>query len=86
MGISAKDEFLNIKSATRNDLCDAHCISQQLIGTMPEGNGSLGDVEKAERVFAINEMLPVMEAINGINGWLGQEMIRFNPYALLKDE
>jgi len=56
------------------------------MGTMPEGNGLLGDVEKAERVFAINEMLPVMEAIKGINGWLCQEMIRFNPYALLKDE
>ena len=45
-----------------------------------------GDVEKAARVFAINEMLPVMEAMKGVNDWLGQEVIRFNPYALLKDE
>jgi capsid portal protein len=84
--ISAKDEFLNIKSATRNDLRDAHRIPPQLMGAMPEGNGSLGDVEKAARVFAINEMLPVMEAMKGVNDWLGQEVIRFNPYALLKDE
>lgn len=53
---------------------------------MPEGNGSLSDVEKAARVFAINEMLPVMGAIKGVNDWLGQEVIRFNPYAQLKDE
>lgn len=84
--ISAKDEFLNIKSATRNDLRDAHRIPPQLMGAMPEGNGSLGDVEKAARVFAINEMLPVMEAMKGVNDWLGQEVIRFNPYALLVDE
>ena len=86
MRVSAKDEFLNIKSATRNDLRDAHRIPPQLMGTMPEDNGSLGDVEKAARVFAINEMLPVMEAMKGVNDWLGQEVIRFNPYALLKDE
>ncbi|MCP2121514.1 UNVERIFIED_ORG: capsid portal protein [Pantoea agglomerans] len=72
--ISAKDEFLNIKSATRNDLRDAHRIPPQLMGAMPKDNGSFGDVEKAPRVFAINEMLPVMEAMKGVNDWLGQEV------------
>ncbi|CZW30582.1 phage portal protein%2C PBSX family [Enterobacter cloacae] len=70
----------------RKDLRDAHRIPPQLMGAMLEGNGSLSDVEKATRVFAINEMLPVMEAMKGINDWLGQEVIHFNPYALLQDE
>lgn len=57
---SAKEEFINIKSATRNDPRDDHRIPPQLMGARPEGNGSLGDVGKAARVFVINEMLPVM--------------------------
>ncbi|NWC62940.1 phage portal protein [Cedecea sp. P7760] len=84
--ISAKDEFLNIKSATRSDLRDAHRIPPQLMGSMPEGTGSLGDIEKAARVFAINEMLPVMEAMKSVNDWLGMDVIRFNSYALLEDK
>lgn len=27
--------------------------------------------------------MPVMEAMKHINDWLGEEVIRFNPYALL---
>ncbi|WP_168400630.1 phage portal protein [Erwinia amylovora] len=86
--ISAKDEFLNIKSVTRDDILAAHRVPPQLMGAMPEGNGSFGDVEKAARVFAINELMPVMEALKHVNDWLGlgQEVIRFNPYALLKNE
>jgi len=84
--ISAKDEFLNIKSVTRDDILAAHRVPPQLMGAMPEGNGSFGDVEKAARVFAINELMPVMEALKHVNDWLGQDVIRFNPYALLKTE
>ena len=53
------------------------------MGAIPEGNGSFGDVEKAARVFAVNELTPVMEAMKHVNDWLGEEVIRFNPYALL---
>lgn len=81
--ITAKDEFLNIKSVTRDDILAAHRVPPQLMGAMPEGNGSFGDVEKAARVFAINELMPVMEALKHVNEWLGIEVIRFNPYALL---
>lgn len=82
--ISAKDEFLNIKSATRDDILAAHRVPPQLMGAMPDGNGSFGDVEKAARVFAINELMPAMEALKHVNDWLGEEVIRFRPYALLE--
>lgn len=82
--ISAKDEFLNIKSATRDDILAAHRVPPQLMGAMPDGNGSFGDVEKAARVFAINELMPAMEALKHVNDWLGEEVIRFKPYALLE--
>ena len=79
MGYRQRMSFLtsNLQRGTHSFAAD---------GAMPEGNGSLGDVEKAARVFAINEILPVMEVMKGVNDWLGQKVIRFNPYALLKDE
>ncbi|EMN3498681.1 capsid portal protein [Klebsiella quasipneumoniae] len=42
-------------------------------------------VEKAARVYAINELTPVMEALKLVNEWEGEEVIHFNPYALLTD-
>ncbi|RLM23676.1 phage portal protein [Brenneria alni] len=81
--ISAKDEFIGVKSATRDDILAAHRVPPQLMGAIPEGNGSFGDIEKAAKVFAINELTPVMEAMKYVNEWLGEEVIRFNPYALL---
>lgn len=56
------------------------------MGAMPEGNGSFEDIEKAARVYAINELTPVMEALKVVNEWIGEEVIRFNPYALLTPE
>ncbi len=82
--ISAKDEFLNIKSVTRDDILAAHRVLPQLMGAMPDGNGSIGDIEKAARAFAINELMPAMEALKHVNDWLGEEVIRFKPYALLE--
>ncbi|EBV3506079.1 phage portal protein, partial [Salmonella enterica subsp. enterica serovar Muenchen] len=32
----------------------------------------------------INELNPAMEALKYINDWLGEEVVRFNPYALLE--
>ncbi|WP_049849345.1 phage portal protein [Trabulsiella odontotermitis] len=84
--ITAKDEFVNVKSMSRHDMLGVHRVPPQLMGVMPEGNGSFGDVEKAARVYAINELTPTMEALKYVNEWLGEEVIRFNPYALLKEE
>ncbi|WP_454730470.1 phage portal protein [Citrobacter freundii] len=82
--ISAKDEFVGVKSSTRDDMLAAHRVPPQLMGAIPEGNGSFGDIEKAARVFAVNELTPCMEAMKHVNDWLGEEVMRFNPYALLE--
>ncbi|STD27884.1 phage portal protein, PBSX family [Edwardsiella tarda] len=82
--ITAKDEFVNVKASSRDDVLAAHRVPPQLMGAMPGEKGSFGDVEKAAKVFAINELTPVMEALKHVNDWLGEEVIRFNPYALLK--
>lgn len=80
--ITAKDEFNGIKNVTRDDLLAAHRVPPQLMGIMPTNTSGFGDVEKAAKVFAINELYPIMEDLKALNDWLGVEVFRFNPYAL----
>ncbi|EFL91104.1 putative phage portal protein, partial [Candidatus Regiella insecticola LSR1] len=47
--------------------------------------GGFGDIEKAARVFAINELAPLQERLSEINAWLGEEVIRFKPYELVEN-
>lgn len=82
--ISAKDEFINVKGATRDDLLAVHRVPPVLMGIIPEGSSNFGDVEKAAEVFAINELLPVMHSLCAVNEWLGEEVVVFNDYALLE--
>jgi hypothetical protein len=51
------------------------------MGAMPEKRIIWGYREAAR--VAINELTPVMEALKVVNEWIGEEVIRFNPYALL---
>ncbi len=80
--IAAKDEFNGIKDATRDDMLAAQRVPQQLMGIMPNNAGGFGDVEKAARVFSINELTPIMESLKGLNDRLGIEVMRFKHYSL----
>ncbi|MFQ0827128.1 phage portal protein [Serratia fonticola] len=84
--VAAKDEFLNIKNVTRDDQLGSHRSPPQLLGILPNNTGGFGDVEKAARVFAINELAPLQERLSEINEWVGEEVIRFKPYDLLKND
>ncbi|WP_137681189.1 phage portal protein [Aurantiacibacter suaedae] len=78
--VAAKDEFLNIKNVTRDDILAAHRVPPQLLGVIPQNNGGFGDVRTANEVFFMNEIEPLMERIREINTMLGQEVIGFTPY------
>lgn len=80
--VAAKDEFLNIKSMTRDDQLASHRIPPQILGIVPVGGASFGDVEKAAKVFAANEIEPLQAALRGLNDWAGDEIIRFQPYTI----
>lgn len=68
------------------DLLDAHRIPYQLMGGKPENVGSVGDVEKAARVFVRNELTPLQQRIKEVNDWVGVEVIRFKKYNLDNDD
>ncbi|ELY5774806.1 MULTISPECIES: phage portal protein [Enterobacterales] len=80
--VAAKDEFLNIKNVSRDDMMAAHRVPPQMMGIIPSNVGGFGDVEKASRVFVRNELIPLQERIKELNEWLGDEVIRFAKYAL----
>lgn len=81
--VVAKDEFLNIKNTSRDDILAAHRVPPQLMGIIPTNTGGFGDVEKAGRVFFINEIMPLQQRFAEINHLTGQNVIRFKQYALL---
>lgn len=80
--VAAKDEFLNIKNVSRDDMLAAHRVPPQMMGIIPNNTGGFGDVEKASRVFVRNELMPLQKRFEELNAWLGEEVIRFTPYSL----
>lgn len=80
--VAAKDEFWNIKNVTRDDQLSAHRVPPQLMGIIPNNTGGFGDVAKAAQVFALNEVKPLQDRLCEVNDWLGEEVVRFDGYAL----
>ncbi|MFA4952098.1 phage portal protein [Brevundimonas sp.] len=74
---AAKDEFVGIKNITRDDVLAAHRVPPQLLGIIPQTAGGFGDVEKAEWVFYLTEIIPLQHRFRAINDWLGAEVVRF---------
>ncbi|MCG8708849.1 phage portal protein [Brenneria sp. 4F2] len=80
--VATKDDFFNIKNASRDDLLSAHRVPPQLMGIIPNNSGGFGDVEKASQVFVRNELTPLQERMKEVNDWLGMEVVKFQPYKL----
>jgi PBSX family phage portal protein len=80
--VAAKDEFLNIKNLSRDDQLASHRVPPQLMGIMPNNTGGFGDVEKAARVFAANELEPIQQQFLELNEQIGEEVFRFKDYSL----
>lgn len=80
--VAAKDEFWKIKETTRDDQLAAHRVPPQLLGVVPGNVGGFGDAGKAAAVMAYNEIGPLQARFREINEWLGEEVIRFDPYVI----
>lgn len=75
--VAAKDEFLNIKNVSRDDMMAAHRVPPQMMGIMPSNVGGVGDVEKASKVFVRNELIPLQRIIKGFNDFINDDIINF---------
>lgn len=80
--VATKDDFFNIKKASRDDLLSAHRVPPQMMGIIPDNSGGFGDAVKASQVFVRNELTPLQERMKEINDWMGEEVINFSKYEL----
>lgn len=80
--VAAKDDFINIKNVSRDDVLAAHRIPPQLMGIVPSNTGGFGAILPAAQVFARNEIEPLQAKFRELNDWLGQEVVRFDPYVV----
>lgn len=78
--VATKDDFFNIKKASRDDLLSAHRVPPQMMGIIPDNTGGFGDAVKAAQVFVRNELTPLQERIKQLNNWLQDEVINFKKY------
>lgn len=78
--VAAKDEFLNIKNVSRDDMMAAHRVPPQMMGIMQNNVGGFGDVEKASLVFVRNELIPLQKRMQELNKWLEDNILQFKPY------
>ena len=84
--VAAKDEFYNIKIASRDDQLAGHRMPPQLMGVVPQNAGGFGDIEKAAKVFYYNEIVYYQNLLKQINERLGIEIIQFKDYELLAEK
>jgi capsid portal protein len=60
----------------------AHRVPPQLLGVVPSNTGGFGAADTAAKVFGRNEVVPLQSRFLELNDWLGEEVIRFNPYTI----
>ncbi len=75
--VGAKDEFLNIKEVTRDDVLAAHRVPPQLLGVVPKNTGGFGNVIDAARTFYELEIVPIQRRMEEVNDWLGVPAVVF---------
>lgn len=80
--VAAKDDFLNIKQVSAEDMLAIHRVPPSLMGIVPKSAGGLGDAATAAKVFATNEVAPLQQAFLDVNERLGVEVFQFAPYDL----
>lgn len=80
--IAAKDDFWNIKVASRNDVLAQHRVPLVLMSIMPETTSGLGKPQDAAVVFAKNEVEPLHLLFEEINRFAGETVMEFVDYKL----
>lgn len=80
--VAAKDEFINIKNVTAQDMLTIHRVPPALMGVVPQAAGGLGDARTAAEVFAANEIAALQASFLEANEVLGAEVFKFKPYSL----
>ena len=80
--IAAKDDFLNIKNLSSDDMLAIHRVPPKLMGLTPKTAGSLGNAETDAKVFATNEIFRLHQKFKAINDQFNAQIFDFEPYEI----
>lgn len=78
--VNAKDDFLNIKNISRDDMLAAHRTPPQLIGVIPQNAGGFGKVTEVRDDYYQFEVVPVATRMLRMNTWFGVPLLSFADY------
>ena len=84
--VEAKDAFKDIKGMTTNDVLASHRIPLELMSIVREGFSSSSDLNKVDRIFHKNEMVPLLELACELNEFVGVEIITIKEYEGLEPD
>jgi PBSX family phage portal protein len=88
--VEAKDAFKAIKDTTTADVLASHRIPLDLMSIVREGFTSSTDLNKVDRIFYKNELVPLLELVMELNDFVGMDIVTIKEYEgldpLVKDE
>jgi len=79
--INAKDEFANIKNVSTGDILAAHRIPLDLMSIVREGFTAASDLNKVDKMFYKNEVIPIFNRLTALNDWPGVDVIKLKKYS-----
>jgi len=80
--VEAKDAFKDVKNQTMTDVLALHRVPIELMSVRRESITSL-DLSKVDWLFHKNELLPLIDMMQELNEFTGQEVITPNEYRRL---
>ncbi|MGF1842267.1 phage portal protein [Vibrio clamense] len=80
--VEAKDSFRDVKNQTMNDVLALHRVPIELMSIRRESITSL-DLNKVDWLFHKNELLPLIDGLQELNEFVGQQVIAPNEYKSL---
>ena len=75
-----QDEFFNIKNVTRDDVLAGTACRPRSWASCRQHRADSAPPIPATQVFATNEIAPLQARFQELNGWTGEEVVRFEPY------
>jgi PBSX family phage portal protein len=81
--VGANDEFLGIKTATRDDVLAAHRVPPSLIGIVPAQGTTPGNPLQSVMMFLALEIMALQRRFEQVNEEIGRPLITFNNNQLM---
>lgn len=82
--IDARDEFSNIKNVSKGDILTSHRIPLELMSVVQDGFTGSSDLNKIDRIFYKNELIPAAESMIELNDWCGINVLKMKDYQTIE--